>query len=542
MSMAKYIFVTGGVVSSLGKGIAAASIGCLLESRGLRVSLQKFDPYLNVDPGTMSPFQHGEVFVTDDGAETDLDLGHYERFTHAKLTQSNNLTSGRIYEQILARERRGDYLGKTVQVIPHVTNEIKAALKKVSGDVDVVLAEIGGTVGDIESLPFLEAIRQMRHEEGRANTLFIHVTLVPWIAAAQELKTKPTQHSVKELRALGIQPDILLCRCERFIPQEMKEKIALFCDVDPAAVITARDVNSVYQIPLTFAAEGVDEIILRQFKLEAGPRNLSQWSSMVSQMENPRDEVIIGLVGKYVEYEDSYKSLKEALTHGALAHGLKLKVTWIEAEGLESKTPEDRSYEAQLAGFDGILVPGGFGKRGIEGMLNAIRYAREHQVPYFGICLGMQTACIEFARNVCGLKDANSSEFDPASQHRIIYKLRELLGVEEMGGTMRLGAWTCILQEDSLAAKAYGGATEISERHRHRYEFNREYEALLTGGGLRLSGTTPDSTYVEIIELPGHPFFLGCQFHPEFKSKPLEPHPLFREFITASYGNRPRKT
>jgi CTP synthase len=536
---AKYVFVTGGVVSSLGKGLAAASIGCLLESRGLRVNMMKFDPYLNVDPGTMSPFQHGEVFVTDDGAETDLDLGHYERFTHAPLSRDNNLTTGRIYEQIILKERRGDYLGKTVQVIPHVTNEIKNAMRKVSSNgADVTIVEIGGTVGDIESLPFLEAIRQMRQELGRENTVFVHLTLVPWIAAAQELKTKPTQHSVKELLSIGIQADILMCRSERPLGIEMKKKIALFCNVEERAVIGARTVPSIYEVPLGFANEGVDTLILKYLHKEAPEADLTEWKTLVDRCYNPKDEVHIGIVGKYVEYEDSYKSLKEALTHGAVSQNLKLNVTWIEAEGLESKFPEDRSYEPQLEGFDGILVPGGFGKRGIEGMLNAIRYAREKQVPYFGICLGMQTACIEFARNVCGLKDANSTEFDPACQHRIIYKLRELLGVEEMGGTMRLGAWTCILQEDTLAARAYGGAKEISERHRHRYEFNREYEALLTGGGLRLSGTTPDSTYVEIVELPGHPYFLGCQFHPEFKSKPLEPHPLFREFITASYKNR----
>jgi CTP synthase len=535
---AKYVFVTGGVVSSLGKGLAAASIGCLLESRGLRVNMMKFDPYLNVDPGTMSPFQHGEVFVTDDGAETDLDLGHYERFTHAPLSRDNNLTTGRIYEQIILKERRGDYLGKTVQVIPHVTNEIKNAMRKVSANgADVTLVEIGGTVGDIESLPFLEAIRQMRQELGRENTVFVHLTLVPWIAAAQELKTKPTQHSVKELLSIGIQADVLLCRSERPLGEEMKNKIALFCNVEEKAVIGALTVPSIYEVPLGFAEEGVDALILKYLRIDAPEANLTEWKALVERVHHPKDDVHIGIVGKYVEYEDSYKSLKEALTHGAVLQHLKLKVTWIEAEGLESKTPEDRSYESQLAGFDGILVPGGFGKRGIEGMLNAIRYAREKQIPYFGICLGMQTACIEFARNVCGLKDANSSEFDPASQHRIIYKLRELLGVEEMGGTMRLGAWTCVLQEDSLAARAYG-ATEISERHRHRYEFNREYEALLTGGGMRLSGSTPDATYVEIIELPDHPFFLACQFHPEFKSKPLEPHPLFREFITASYKNR----
>ena len=536
---AKYVFVTGGVVSSLGKGLAAASIGCLLESRGLRINMMKFDPYLNVDPGTMSPFQHGEVFVTDDGAETDLDLGHYERFTHAPLSRDNNLTTGRIYEQIIQKERRGDYLGKTVQVIPHVTNEIKNAMKKVAANgADVTLVEIGGTVGDIESLPFLEAIRQMRQELGRENTVFVHLTLVPWISAAQELKTKPTQHSVKELLSIGIQADVLLCRSDRPLGDEMKGKIAAFCNVEERAVVNALTVPSIYEVPLGFAAQGVDELILKYLRIDAPDADLSQWQALVERVHNPNDEVSIAIVGKYVEYEDSYKSLKEALTHGAIAQHLKLKVSWIEAEGLESSSPEDRSYEAKLAGYDGILVPGGFGKRGIEGMLNAIRYARENKVPYFGICLGMQTACIEFARNVCGLKDANSTEFDAASPHRIIYKLRELLGVEEMGGTMRLGAWSCVLQPGTLASHAYGGVTEISERHRHRYEFNREFEQAVTSHGLRLSGTTPDQTYVEIVELPSHPYFLGCQFHPEFKSKPLEPHPLFFEFIKASYANR----
>ncbi len=531
---AKYIFVTGGVVSSLGKGLAAASIGCLLESRGLTVNLMKFDPYLNVDPGTMSPFQHGEVFVTDDGAETDLDLGHYERFTHAKLSRDNNWTTGRIYEQIITKERRGDYLGKTVQVIPHVTNEIKNAMRKVASESAVTIVEIGGTVGDIESLPFLEAIRQMRQELGRENTVFVHVTLVPWISAAQELKTKPTQHSVKEMLSIGIQPDILLCRTDRHLSREVKSKIALFCNLEDQAVITARDVESIYEVPLTFAREGVDRLALKYLHIDAPEADLTKWTDLVHRCYNPRDEVSIAICGKYVEYEDSYKSLKEALVHGALALNLKLSVTWIEAEGLE-----DPSYEAQLRGYDGILVPGGFGKRGIEGMLNAIRYAREQKVPYFGICLGMQTACIEYARNVCALQGANSSEFDPATAHRVIYKLRELTGVEEMGGTMRLGAWTCLLQPDSVAAKAYG-KTEISERHRHRYEFNREYEALLTGAGLQITGTTPDGTYVEIVEIPDHPFFLGCQFHPEFKSKPLEPHPLFFAFVKASYENRLR--
>ena len=528
---AKYIFVTGGVVSSLGKGLAAASIGCLLESRGLKVNLMKFDPYLNVDPGTMSPFQHGEVFVTDDGAETDLDLGHYERFTHAKLSRDNNWTTGRIYEQIIAKERRGDYLGKTVQVIPHVTNEIKSAMKKVAQDVDVAIVEIGGTVGDIESLPFMEAIRQMRQELGREHTLFVHVTLVPFIAAAQELKTKPTQHSVKELLSIGIQPDMLLCRTDRFLSKEIKSKIALFCNVEEEAVITAKDVASIYEVPVVFSREGVDTLILRYLHLEAKDRDLKEWDELVHRIYNPKAEVTIGIVGKYVEYEDSYKSLKEALVHGALAHNLKLNLNWIEAEGLETG---GSTYEEQLRDYDGILVPGGFGKRGIEGMLIAIRYARENKVPFFGICLGMQTACVEFARNVCGLADANSSEFDPATPHRVIYKLRELRGVEELGGTMRLGAWTCKIEPGTLAHRIYG-QVEISERHRHRYEFNREYESTLTAGGLRISGSTPDGTYVEMVELPDHPHFIGCQFHPEFKSKPLEPHPLFRSFIGAAY-------
>ena len=544
---AKYIFVTGGVVSSLGKGLAASSIGCLLEARGIKINMMKFDPYLNVDPGTMSPFQHGEVFVTDDGAETDLDLGHYERFTHARLSRDNNLTTGRIYEQIITKERRGDYLGKTVQVIPHVTNEIKNAMRKVAADCEVLIVEIGGTVGDIESLPFLEAIRQMRQDLGRDNTLFVHVTLIPWIAAARELKTKPTQHSVKEMLSIGIQPDILLCRSDRAVPREMRAKIALFCNVQENAVIAARNVASIYEVPLTFAAEGVDALVLELLRIDAPAPDLTRWQEVVRRAYHPADEVSIAIVGKYVEFEDSYKSLKEALVHGALAHNLKLKATWVEAEGLETHDPPigdapgkpNRDYESQLAGFDGILVPGGFGKRGIEGMLNAIRYARESATPFFGICLGMQTACIEYARNVCGLAGANSGEFDPATPHRIIYKLRELTGVEEMGGTMRLGAWACKLEPGSLAARAYG-TTEISERHRHRYEFNREYEPVLIGAGLRLTGTTPDATYVEIVEIPTHPFFLACQFHPEFKSKPLEPHPIFRDFIAASYQNRTR--
>ena len=526
----KYIFVTGGVVSSLGKGIAASSIGYLLESRGLRVTLQKFDPYLNVDPGTMSPFQHGEVFVTDDGAETDLDLGHYERFTHARLTQANNWTSGRIYERILAKERRGDYLGKTVQVIPHVTNEIKAAIQKVStDDVDVVIVEIGGTVGDIESLPFLEAIRQMRHELGRENCIFVHVTLVPWIAAAGELKTKPTQHSVKELRGIGIQPDLLLCRTETDLSSELKEKIALFCDVRREAVIAARDVSSVYQVPLSFAQEGVDEIILQSLGMDARPRDLKAWEEMLERLRNPKGEVTIGIVGKYVGHEDSYKSLREALLHGGLDHSARVIIRWVEAEDIDRS-----SAHAQLRDLDGILVPGGFGIRGIEGMIEAIRYAREEKVPYFGICLGMQTMVIEFVRHVCEREKAHSTEFDPATPHRIFFKLRELKGVEDLGGTMRLGAWPCRLAPGSLAEQAYG-RRDISERHRHRYEFNLEYKEAIEARGMIVSGETPDGAYVEICELPDHPWFLGCQFHPEFKSKPLEPQPLFRAFVGAAY-------
>ena len=534
--MAKYIFVTGGVVSSLGKGIAAASIGCLLESRGFSVTLQKMDPYLNVDPGTMSPFQHGEVFVTDDGAETDLDLGHYERFTHARLSQRNNVTSGRIYEQIIFRERRGDYLGKTVQVIPHVTDEIKHWARRLAEDAEIVIVEIGGTVGDIESLPFMEAIRQLRHELGRDNSVHVHVTLVPFIAAAQELKTKPTQHSVKELRAIGIQPDMLLCRSERPLSDELKAKISLFCDVEPKAVISARDVESVYEVPLVFAEQGVDEQILRMLGLEgrAGRRDLDRWIDMVDRLKNPHGEVDIGLVGKYVGYEDSYKSLKEALLHGGLAHNRRVNISWIEAE--ELLWPD---CVGRLQGYDAILVPGGFGKRGVEGMIHAIRFAREYRVPYFGICLGMQTMVIEFARNVCGL-EADSTEFNPATPHRVIYKLRELKGIDELGGTMRLGAYPCRLAEGSLARKAYG-VPQISERHRHRYEFNRDYEKILTASGLRITGETPDGTYVEICELAGHPWFLGCQFHPEFKSKPLEPHALFRAFIGAAIEHRQRR-
>ncbi len=535
-SAPKYIFVTGGVVSSLGKGVAAASIGCLLESRGLKVTLQKCDPYLNVDPGTMSPYQHGEVFVTDDGAETDLDLGHYERFTNAHLTRDHNWTTGRIYESIITKERRGDYLGKTVQVIPHVTDEIKSAFRKISGGPDapdIVLVEIGGTVGDIESLPFLEAIRQMRLELGPENVIFVHLTLVPFIPTAGELKTKPTQHSVKELLSIGIQPDILICRSDRQLGTDLKSKIALFCNMAESRVISAPDVGNIYEVPMSLAAEGLDEQILQLLHLEAPPRDLSRWLAMLETLEHPQGEVRIGVVGKYVQLEDAYKSLREALMHGGLANRHRVIVEWIEAEDIDSPATAERL----LRHVDGILVPGGFGKRGIAGMVHAITYARERKIPFFGICLGMQCATIEYARTVSHIEHADSTEFDPGTPNRVIYKLRELLGVDEMGGTMRLGAWKCKLQPGSFAAKAYG-QLEISERHRHRYEFNCEYEDTLTRAGFRITGRTPDGVYVEIVEAPDHPWFLGCQFHPEFKSKPLAPHPLFAAFIRASVENR----
>ena len=526
----KYIFVTGGVVSSLGKGLASASMGALLEARGLKVNFLKFDPYLNVDPGTLSPFQHGEVFVTDDGAETDLDLGHYERFSHARMGRDNNCTAGRIYESIITKERRGDYLGKTVQVIPHVTNEIKAAIGKVSQETDVAIIEIGGTVGDIESLPFLEAIRQMRQERGRENTLFIHLTLVPFIGASGELKTKPTQHSVKDLREIGIQPDILICRTDRILPLELKSKIGLFCSVAEEAVITAKDVESIYEVPLLLAQERLDDQIVHLLHLPASEPDLEPWRELAHRLAHPTGEVSIGIVGKYVELRDSYKSLNEALVVAGAAHGVKTRISWVEAEEVEQP---DR--QRLLERFGGILVPGGFGARGIPGMLRAVEFARTQRYPYFGICLGMQCAVIEYARNVCGLVDAHSSEFDPGTPHRLIYKLRELRGVDELGGTMRLGAWNCKLQPGSVAHQAYG-TLEISERHRHRYEFNRDYEQRLTG--LRITGSTPEGTYVEIVEISDHPWFLGCQFHPEFKSRPLEPHPLFKAFIGAAVGHR----
>lgn len=532
----KYIFVTGGVVSSLGKGVAASSIGCLLESRGFKITIQKCDPYLNVDPGTMSPFQHGEVFVTDDGAETDLDLGHYERFTHVQLSRDNNWTTGRIYETILSKERRGDYLGKTVQVIPHVTDEIKRCIKRVSESVDVVIVEIGGTVGDIESLPFLEAIRQMRLELGVENTLFVHVTLVPYISAAGELKTKPTQHSVKEMLGIGIQPDVLLCRSDRQISADLKRKIALFCNVAETCVISMQDVKTIYEVPVELSKEGLDGQITRLLRLEDRPANMQPWLDMLNRLHHPKGEVRIAIVGKYVQLEDAYKSLREALLHGGLAHNYKTVIEWIESEEIDSF----ETAEKRLKNYDGILVPGGFGKRGIQGMVYTIQYARERKIPFFGICLGMQCATIEYARDAAGLNRADSTEFDPQTPDRVIYKLRELLGVDEMGGTMRLGAWPCKLEPGSFAQKAYG-ATEISERHRHRYEFNREYEKTLVAAGLRITGRTPDENYVEIVEAPNHPWFLGCQFHPEFKSKPLEPHPLFAAFIGASLEHRLQK-
>ncbi len=533
--MPKYIFVTGGVVSGLGKGIAAASIAALLEARGLKVTLMKFDPYINVDPGTMSPFQHGEVFVTDDGAETDLDLGHYERFSQARLTRANNWTSGRIYLSVIEKERKGDYLGKTIQVIPHITNEIKNAIRAVSNDNDIVLVEIGGTVGDIESLPFLEAIRQMGNEVGRHNSIFVHLTLVPYIAASHELKTKPTQHSVKELLTIGIQPDILLCRCDRELPAEMKAKISLFCNVSQDAVITAPDVKSVYEIPLMFNREGLDELIVDLLRLPLGDTDLRQWSALAKRIHSLRESVTIGIVGKYVDFEDSYKSLNEALLHGGFANSVKVKYQWIESDELMT----DERWEDRLREVDAILVPGGFGKRGVSGMIRAIGYARTHKKPFFGICLGMQCASLEYARNVCGLEQADSTEFDEDTPDPVIFKLRDLLGVDQLGGTMRLGAYPCELRDGSLAAQVYG-ADEISERHRHRYEFNTAYVDRLAENGLVFSGKSPDGKFIEIIELADHPWFLGCQFHPELKSKPLVPHPLFVSFIKAAYEHRLR--
>ena len=540
--MTKYIFVTGGVVSSLGKGLAASSIGCLLEARGLKVQMMKLDPYINVDPGTMSPFQHGEVFVTDDGAETDLDLGHYERFTHAKLSQANNWTSGRIYLSVIEKERRGDYLGKTIQVIPHITDEIKMAVRTVAEEhkPDVQIVEIGGTVGDIESLPFTEAIRQMGNEEGRGNAIFIHVTLVPYIAAAGELKTNPTQHSVRELREIGIAADILLCRSDRPISTDMRRKIALFCNVQENAVISALDVPTIYEVPLAFHEQGLDDLIVKDLGLmEQFPSaDLKPWRELVSTIKQPSGGAVkIAIVGKYVELEDSYKSLREALTHAGVANDLRVNVTWLESDNLVKE-----NYENELQDYDAILVPGGFGKRGISGMLRAIKYARKSGTPYFGICLGMQTACIEFARNECGLRDADSTEFNEETPFPIIFKLRDLVNVEELGGTMRLGAWDCRLKEGSLVQQVYNGADTVSERHRHRFEFNPEFRNVLEREGLVFSGVSPDGKFVEMVELPRekHPYFVGCQFHPEYKSKPLDAHPLFVSFVKAAWENRLR--
>ena len=525
----KYIFVTGGVVSGLGKGIAAASIGALLEARGFRITIQKFDPYINVDPGTMSPFQHGEVYVTDDGAETDLDLGHYERFTSMRATRKSNFTTGRVYLKVIEKERRGDYLGKTVQVIPHITDEIKKCIREVSEGVDVVIVEIGGTVGDIESLPFLEAIRQFRLEAGRGNAINVHLTLVPYIKASDEMKTKPTQHSVQKLREIGIQPDVLLCRSEHAIPDEMRDKIALFCNVEQDAVIPALDVEFIYQVPLAFSRERLDEILLDKLHLphdEIGA--LTKWEEIIRKLRHPEDEVKIGFVGKYVEFGDSYKSLNEALTHGGIANNVKVRIIYIDSEELEAE-----GYHGELGRVDGILVGPGFGSRGVEGKLRAIRYAREKRIPYFGICLGMQCATIEFARNVVGMVGANSTEFDDESPYKVIYKLRDLIGVDALGGTMRLGKYPCRLKEGSIAHEAYANDL-IDERHRHRYEVNPEYVPQLEERGFHVTGLSPDGKFVEIVELEGHPWFLGCQFHPEYKSRPTAPHPLFRSFIAAS--------
>jgi CTP synthase len=530
--MTKFIFITGGVLSALGKGIAAASIGRLLESHGYKITLQKFDPYLNVDPGTMSPFQHGEVYVTDDGTETDLDLGHYERFTSAQTSRDHNWTAGRIYDAILRKERKGEFLGKTVQVIPHVTDEIQKAFYSAADNMDVVIVEIGGTVGDIEGLPFLEAIRQMRLNLGVENTLFVHLTLVPFVKTSGELKTKPTQHSVRELRGIGIQPDIILCRTERYLDDAIKAKISLFTNVPLEAVITAKDVDIIYEVPLVLAQQELDRIILKLLRLPQKRRRLSQWKTMVDKMRNPEDEVNIALIGKYSGLQDSYISLNQALYHAGTAHNLKVNISWLEAEELENKKSEKLLKKA-----DGILVPGGFGIRGIEGKISAVTFARTKKVPFFGICLGMQCASIEFARNVASLKGANSTEFDSKTAHNIFFKWRELKGVQDLGGTMRLGQYLCRISKDTLASTAYG-RQKIFERHRHRYEFNPEYEPILQKAGLIISGKNPEHQLVEIIEIKDHPWFLGCQFHPEFKSKPLKPHPLFKDFIGASYAYR----
>ena len=539
MGNTKYIFVTGGVLSSLGKGLASAAIGALLESRGLTVTIQKLDPYINVDPGTMNPFQHGEVFVTDDGAETDLDLGHYERFTHAKLGMDNNFTTGKIYYSVISKERRGDYLGGTVQVIPHITDEIKDSIKLVSDGVDVVIVEIGGTVGDIESLPFLEAIRQFKADVGKENVIYIHLTLVPYISTAGEVKTKPTQHSVKELRSIGIQPDILLCRTKNILSKEIKSKIALFCNVSPDAVITAKDADVIYEVPLNFHREGLDDKIVELLNIWTRAPRLNDWEEFVYKYKKRRYPVKIAIVGKYVDLTESYKSLNEALYHGGVANDAKVKLEFVDSETIFKDT-----CDQILGQVDGILVPGGFGSRGIEGKICAARYARENKVPYFGICLGMQIAVIEYARHVANIEEANSTEFDENAQDPVIYLMLEWYNEKtgmvekrdihsEKGATMRLGAYPCRIKENTLAMSAYG-APDISERHRHRYEFNNDYIQVLEQNGMIFSGTSPSGDLVEIVELPDHPWFLGCQFHPEFKSRPMAPHPLFRDFIKAA--------
>jgi CTP synthase len=535
----KFIFVTGGVLSSLGKGLASAAIGALLESRGLTVTLQKLDPYINVDPGTMNPFQHGEVFVTDDGAETDLDLGHYERFTSATLGHDNNFTTGKIYHSVITKERRGDYLGGTVQVIPHITDEIKRSIKLLADSVDVVIVEIGGTVGDIESLPFLEAIRQFRTDVGKENALYIHLTLVPYIGTAGEVKTKPTQHSVKELRSIGIQPDILLCRTNKYLPQEIKAKIALFCNVTVDEVITAKDVECIYEVPLVFHREGLDHKIVEKLNIWTRAPHLDNWEKIVDKLKNPKFSVTIAIVGKYVDLTESYKSLNEALRHGGIPNDCRVNLNFVDSEKID-----ENNYSKIVGDADGILVPGGFGSRGIEGKICAAKYARQEKIPYFGICLGMQIAVIEFARHAADMNRAHSQEFDKNTPFPVIYLMTEWYDdktgtfqqrdiTSDKGGTMRLGAYPCVISEDSLAHKAYG-MLNISERHRHRYEFNNAFKERLEEKGMVISGTSPDGTLVEMIEIKGHPWFLGCQFHPEFKSRPMNPHPLFREFIRAS--------
>ena len=531
----KYIFVTGGVVSSLGKGITAASLGRLLKSRGYRVTIQKFDPYINIDPGTMSPYQHGEVFVTDDGAETDLDLGHYERFIDINLSKNSNTTTGKIYQSVINKERRGDYLGGTVQVIPHITNEIKERVFRVGqqDNADFVITEIGGTVGDIESLPFLEAIRQVKKDVGKNDVLYIHVTLVPYISAAGELKTKPTQHSVKELRSIGISPDIIVCRSEKPISKEMREKMAMFCDVDPDAVIQNLTARSIYEVPMLMEEQGLDTIVLRKLEMEDKPKDMQGWHDMVARILKKYDKkVTIAVVGKYVALQDAYISITESLRHAAVANEAELNIHWVNAEEIEA---DDTDMDKVMAGVDGILVPGGFGNRGIEGKIKAIQYAREHKIPFFGICLGMQCAVIEFARHVCGMADANSSEFNPNSAHPVIDLMPEQIDVEDLGGTMRLGLYPCKVYPDTLTSKAYN-AELIYERHRHRYEFNNAFREEIVGKGLVLGGTLPNGRLVEIVELPEseHPWFLGAQFHPEFKSRPTNPHPLFRDFVGAA--------